>query len=102
MYATILTTVKSKEVGECIITTLLEKKLVACIQEQEIKSHYIWEGKVAQEKETLLMMKTKEANFDAIEACIEELHEYDVPELVMLPITKGSAKYLNWMDEVMV
>jgi len=97
-----MTTYKSKEVGERIITILLEKKLVACIQEQEIKSHYVWEGKVEHESETLLMMKSKEEHFEAIEACIEELHEYDVPELVMIPIIKGSEKYLKWMDEVLL
>jgi len=58
--------------------------------------------KVEHESETLLMMKTKEEYFEAIEACIESLHEYDVPELVMMSITKGSEKYLKWMDEVLL
>lgn len=102
MYATILTTIKNQETKERIITALLEQKLVACIQEQEIKSHYSWQGKVEHESETLLVLKTKANHFDAIEACIQELHEYDLPEIVMLPITKGSQQYLQWIDEVMI
>lgn len=99
-YAVVITTASSSEEAEKIAMALLERKLAACIQVTEIKSYYFWENKVNADPEQLLLIKCKAADYAAIESCIGEVHSYDVPEIVQLPITAGSSSYLKWITEV--
>jgi len=98
-YCMILTTYTDEKVGESIIKSLLEKKLAACIQVQEIKSYYHWKGKVNADNERLLYIKTKKTLYDAVEKEILSLHDYETPEIIAVPISKGFRGYLDWVNE---
>jgi periplasmic divalent cation tolerance protein len=63
------------------------------------RSFYWWEGKICGEKECLLLIKTKASLFGRLEKRIKEIHSYTVPEIIALPIEKGSAEYLGWLDK---
>jgi periplasmic divalent cation tolerance protein len=99
-YAVVITTAGSPEEAEKIAMALLDRKLAACIQVTQIKSYYFWEGKVNADPEQLLLIKCKAADYEAIESCIREVHSYDVPEVVQLPVTAGSSSYLKWITDV--
>lgn len=99
-YCLVLVTAPAKEATP-LQETLVKEKLVACVNAQPVRSCYIWEGKLEQDDEVLLMMKTKVALFDKLSARIQELHSYDTPEILAIPILKGNPKYLAWMDEVL-
>jgi periplasmic divalent cation tolerance protein len=98
-YVLLYCTVPSMELGGKIASALVSEKLVACVNiSSEIRSIYTWEGKIEDEKEYLLTMKTRINNFDEIETRIKEIHTYKVPEIIAIPIIKGSKEYLNWIE----
>lgn len=79
---------------------LVEKRLVACVNVVgPVRSVFLWKGKVSDESERLLVMKTRADRYAALEKVIEELHPYEVPEVVAIPIERGSEAYLSWVDE---
>ena len=79
---------------------LVDSRLVACANlVSGVRSFYHWEGKVCDDPEVLLVMKTRRAVFSALRAKVVELHPYDVPEIIALPITDGHPPYLAWIDE---
>ncbi len=97
-YTVVLVTAGSQEEAENIATALVELRLAACVNILPIYcSVYIWEGKVNKDKEWQLIIKTKLSQFSALEAKIQELHSYDVPEIIATPIVDGSQAYLQWM-----
>ena len=97
-YTVVLVTAGSQEEAENIATALVELRLAACVNILPIHcSVYIWEGKVNKDKEWQLIIKTKLSQFSALEAKIQELHSYDVPEIIATPIVDGSQAYLQWM-----
>ncbi len=98
-YGVVLVTVASESEGDAIAAALLEAKLAACISMTQIKSMYRWQGKIENETEWQLIIKTDLSQFTALEAKIQEIHSYDVPEIIALPITAGSARYLSWISE---
>ena len=98
-YAVILTTAGSREDAEAIARHLVTSRLAACVQLLPIHSFYRWDGAIQSEDEVLLLVKTRGALFEKIEAAIKEVHTYDVPEIVSLPISAGFEKYLSWIDE---
>lgn len=83
----------TKEIIEC----LLENRLVACVQMVPIQSYYHWDGKIAESKECLLIMKTQSDLYDEIEQIIKEYHPYTLPQLIQVPIDKGLPEYLQWI-----
>lgn len=97
-YCMVSTTTDSDELTERIAHTLLDRRLAACIQSSPIRSFYRWEGSVHDDPETLLWIKCRSADFAAIEQAIAEVHSYDEPEIIQVPITDGSAGYLGWID----
>ncbi|MBE0408911.1 MAG: divalent-cation tolerance protein CutA [Anaerolineales bacterium] len=100
-FIVVLITAPSQEIGEKIATLLIEKRLAACVNiTGPVQSLYTWEGKINQDEERLLIVKTKADIFeDKFVAAVRSIHPYDVPEIIALPITMGSRHYLDWLDE---
>ena len=95
----LLTTTGSKKEADLLSRGLVEKKLAYCVNIiPTIQSTYFWENKLCVDEELLLVIKTQEVKFTALELWIRENHSYDVPELIALPIVKGSADYLKCID----
>ncbi len=99
-HVVVTTTTASRADGERLADALLERRLVACVQFVPIESRYRWRGELVADSEILLIAKTRVELWPEIEALVTELHPYDVPELVMVPLTGGSGPYLAWIDEV--
>ena len=96
----VMTTTETKEQAEAIARHLVEEKLAACVQiTGPIESIYRWKGNVEISKEWLCLIKTSETLFPQVEATIKKLHAYETPEIIAVPITKGSKEYLKWIDE---
>jgi periplasmic divalent cation tolerance protein len=88
-----------ESIAESIAKPLIEEKLAACVSIlPAAKSIYMWQGKLCQEKECLLFIKTNRARFNTLEKRIKELHTYEVPEIIALSIEKGYAPYLAWLN----
>lgn len=95
-----LTTVAGAEDAERIARAVVERGLAACVNVlPQVVSIYRWKGKVEREEERLLLIKTTRDRFEALRLAILELHPYDLPELVALPIVAGHPAYLDWLDE---
>jgi periplasmic divalent cation tolerance protein len=99
-YCIILTTCQNIEEAKNIASLLIQYHLAACVQITGITSFYEWNGKVNTDNEQLLIIKAKSDNYIEIENVIIQNHTYEVPEIVSIPITKGSARYLQWIDDV--
>ena len=96
----VLVTCGSEEEALKIANTLVEDHLGACVNlVSPIRSIYRWEGKIWDEKEWLLVIKTQKLRFKEVEEKIKSLHSYSVPEIICLPIVDGSPSYLNWIME---
>ena len=98
----IVVLVTGSNARECarIARHLLKRRLIACANlVPQIRSLYTWEGKVADERECLMVLKSSREMFPALKAEIEKLHSYSVPEIIALPIIEGSSNYLNWIAE---
>ena len=91
-------TVPNKKTAKEIAGTLMRHKLAACVSMIEnVKSVFSWDGEVCEEKEILLMIKTRRTNYGKIKIYIEEVHPYTVPEIIALPIVDCSEDYLRWL-----
>jgi periplasmic divalent cation tolerance protein len=96
----VLVTCGSEEEALKIGNALVEAHLAACVNlVAPIRSIYRWEGKIWDEKEWLLIIKTQKQRFEELEKKVKSLHSYSVPEIISLPITEGSSAYLNWIIE---
>ena len=96
----VLTTLATPEEAVTLVQILLERRLIACGNILPgVRSLYRWEGKVADEREVIVLMKTKAARLEALELAFGELHPYKVPELLALPVSAGLHKYLEWIDD---
>jgi periplasmic divalent cation tolerance protein len=80
---------------------LVQARLAACgnVLRAPVRSIYRWKGKIESAREYLLMVKTSRRRFAALEKAVKRLHSYDVPEIIALPISAGSANYLKWITE---
>jgi periplasmic divalent cation tolerance protein len=95
----VLTTTASEEEAAAIADVLLERRLAACVQVLgPVASTYRWQGKVERAREWQCLAKTQAALYPAVEAAIREAHSYDEPEIVAIPILRGSPGYLAWID----
>jgi len=95
----LMTTLPSKNAATKIAQKLIDERLVACVQLYGMESFYRWQGETVNAPETLLMIKTKVALFDAAMARIKELHPYSVPEIVGTEFSVGLPAYFAWIDE---
>jgi periplasmic divalent cation tolerance protein len=83
-----------------IATALIEQNLAACVNRVTgVKSWYRWKGQLQQDEEVLLIIKTAPARLAELEAAVRRLHPYEMPELIALGVTGGSAAYLAWINE---
>lgn len=86
--------------AEILAKKLLEEKLIACANLLSgLESHYWWEGKIQKDREVLLILKTRQSLFKAIEIMIQQNHPYQVPEIIALPILQGNVSYLSWIQD---
>ena len=96
----VLTTVGSEDAAATLVSALLEQRLVGCgTVLPAARSLYRWEGRVADEREAVVLLKTVRVRLPALEAAFAVLHPYRVPELLVLPVTAGLAPYLRWVAE---
>ena len=97
----VFVTCGSEEEALKIAHALVEERMAACVNlMSSIRSIYRWEGKIWDEKEWLLIIKTQTARVEDVEKKVQSLHSYSVPEIIALPIVTGSPSYLNWLKEM--
>lgn len=97
-YIIVLTTCNSSELASSIADSLVSSKLAACVNiVKGIESVYQWQGKIEHDKEILLIIKTKKNLFSQVEQAIQERHDYELPEIIAVPIEAGEKNYLNWI-----
>ncbi|MEW6601255.1 MAG: divalent-cation tolerance protein CutA [Nitrospirota bacterium] len=83
-----------------IARSLVEAGLAACANIiRNIRSIYTWQGKIQDDAEVLMVVKTKRGLFNEVADMVKRLHSYDVPEIIALPITDGSQDYLDWLNK---
>ncbi len=91
-------TVPTKALAKEITGVLLKHKLAACVSMVEnVKSVFAWDGETYEAKEILMMIKTRRANYGKVKLVIEDIHTYNVPEIIALPIVDCSEDYLKWL-----
>jgi periplasmic divalent cation tolerance protein len=99
-YITVLITAPNEEEAAKISRTIVEESLVACVNIiRSVRSIYRWQGRVEDESEVLMIAKTKRALFDRLKGRIKELHSYEVPEIIGLPVIEGCKQYLDWLSQ---
>lgn len=98
-YGIVLVTTGSQEEAIKIGNVLVESKLAACVSFSPINSIYTWQGKVNKDQEWQLFIKTDLTRFPTLEAKILELHSYEVPEIIAIPILTGHQPYLQWIAQ---
>jgi periplasmic divalent cation tolerance protein len=92
------TTVDTNEEAKKIANTLVEKRLAACVQiSGPITSTYWWQGQVQTTQEWICTAKTRQVLYDLVEQAIRNVHSYDEPEILAIPILAGSQGYLDWI-----
>ncbi len=98
-YIVVYVTVPAGELAKEMAAILVNERLAACVSICKVDSIYRWEGEVTVDAEELLTIKTTRAMFDRLKERVGELHGYDVPEIIALPIEAGSESYLGWIDD---
>lgn len=96
----VLTTVASEEEGLKLVRALLDQRVIACgTLLPGARSLYRWEGKIADEREVVILLKTRSGTVSALEKAFGELHPYKVPELLVLSVDAGLEKYISWIGD---
>ena len=97
----VLVTCGSEEEALEIARSLVDEHLAACVNLlPPVRSIYRWEGKIWDEEEWMLFIKTQEQRFEELERKVKSLHSYSVPEIISLPIVEGASSYLDWLMEM--
>ena len=96
----VLVTTPSVEDGQTIARSLVAEGLAACVNVVPgVRSVFFWEGRLQEEVEALLVVKTRRERYEALQRRILELHAYSIPEVLALPVETGSPAYLAWVAE---
>lgn len=96
----VLITASSNEEAVKIGTALVDEHLAACVNiVPEVRSLFFWNGKTQDERETLLIGKSRQPLLERLIARVKTLHSYSVPEVIALPVVGGSKEYLDWLQE---
>lgn len=98
-FCVMLTSVDSETAAQALASALVDARLAACVQVLPMSSFYVWQGASRRDAEYLLLAKTRTALWAALEHFIHTRHPYELPELLQLPVTAGSAAYLKWLRE---
>ena len=94
VYTTYPSLVEAERIGQAV----LERRLAACVNILPgMISHYWWEGKIERGEEVVMIIKTRASLAAAVQAVVKELHSYDTPAILVLPVEGGEAGYLEWM-----
>ena len=94
VYTTYPSLVEAERIGKAV----LERRLAACVNILPgMISHYWWQGKIERGEEVVMIIKTRASLAEAVRAAVKELHAYDTPAILVLPIESGEAGYLNWL-----
>jgi periplasmic divalent cation tolerance protein len=99
----VLVTTASKLEAQKIVQNLLERRLIACANIfGPIESHFWWQSKIERAEEFLILMKSNRKLFPKLTKAVNEMHSYDVPEILAVPIIEGLSLYLKWMNSILV
>ncbi len=98
-YCMILVTCSNESDARQLASDLVQNKMAACVQIHPVTSIYTWEDQVHTDPEFRLMIKTKSSIYKEMETFILERHDYEVPQIVQIPIENGLTSYLKWIDE---
>lgn len=99
-HVVVLSTVGTAEDAARVARALVERRLAACVNVvPAVRSIYRWKGKVEEDEERLLVIKTRRDRFEALREALVALHPYELPEAVVLTVEAGHAPYLAWIDE---
>ncbi|MFM7426365.1 MAG: divalent-cation tolerance protein CutA [Elainella sp.] len=96
-YGVVLVTAASQTDAEALAEALIAAKLAACVNLFPVRSVYVWKQEVCRDQEWQLLIKTRLSLFPQLEVKIRELHSYQTPEIIALPIVAGSQPYLDWL-----
>jgi periplasmic divalent cation tolerance protein len=98
-YLQVSTTSATREDAQKIADTLVEKRLAGCVQiVGPIVSTFWWQGKIERTEEWLCVIKSEKRLYTKLESSIKELHSYETPEIIAVPIVAGSQQYLQWLS----
>lgn len=96
----VFTTCPDRDCGERIAAALLERRLAACISiGAPVVSHYLWKGERESAAEVPVTIKTAAARYAELEQALQELHPYELPEILAVPVVNGLPGYLNWVEQ---
>lgn len=94
-----MTTCPSDEIAKTLAEALVTERLAACVNRLPGTSTYIWNGAVQSEAEVVLIIKTTEERLEALKARVKQLHPYELPELIAIPVCAGAETYLAWVRD---
>lgn len=95
----VLVTAANETEGAELAKQIVEKRLAACVNlVPTIRSYFWWQGKIDEQAETLLVIKTARRLMNELMATVQAHHSYQVPEIIALPIVAGAADYLQWLN----
>jgi periplasmic divalent cation tolerance protein len=98
-YIQVVTTTDSSDLAGRIARSLLESRAAGCVQVfGPVQSKYWWKGKIEEAEEWVCMIKARSVDYERIEALIEQVHSYDVPEILAFPVQRGSRRYVEWLE----
>lgn len=95
-------TTPNQEVARNLAKVLVEKRVAACVNiVNNVESIYEWQGKLEQDSESMMIIKSNSEKSAALKEIIEKEHPYDCPEVITLEVKSGSEKYINWIHETL-
>jgi len=96
----VVTTVGDEEQGNELARELVARRQAACVNlVPGIRSFYRWKGRICRDSEYMLVVKTREDEFDAVAATIQEVHRYEVPEILAFDVARGEQRFLSWIAD---
>lgn len=99
MYLVVFITCPDKKDGKRMADFLLKERLAACVNIiSHVNSYFWWSGKIHDSEEVLLVVKTKKRVLRKLIKSVKEIHQYENPEVIAIPIIGGSKEYTNWID----